>query len=148
MDHRCCGIEDLQEKLAMSATAASARIESDTLNINQSIAYMKEANLAFSEGSSSVLSDITVSVPRSKLTIVLGPVASGKSAFLKALLGEMHLTSRQVSTDFLFSAYCDQTSWLHNGTIRENIVGCSAAAFDENWYSKILWACDLEHDLT
>lgn len=40
--------------------------------------------------SAPILSDITLSVPRGALCIVVGTVGSGKSSLLAAMLGEMH----------------------------------------------------------
>ena len=35
-----------------------------------------------------MLSDISVTIPRGKLTVVIGPIGSGKSTLLSALLNE------------------------------------------------------------
>lgn len=42
-------------------------------------------------------------------------------------------------------AYCDQTAWLRNTSIRDNIVWYGT--FDESWYNSVLDACMLRKDL-
>ena len=40
-----------------------------------------------------ILQDVNVKIPKSKLTIVVGEVGSGKTALVSALLNEMHIKS-------------------------------------------------------
>lgn len=42
-------------------------------------------------------------------------------------------------------AYCDQTPWHMNGTVRDSIIAFSHV--DERWYQKVLQACSLTEDL-
>ena len=79
------------------------------------------------------------------LTIVVGPVGSGKSTFLKALIGETYTLNGKLSLWATRIAFCDQTSWLTNSTIRRNIVG-ESGVYDEWWYNTVVHACDLETD--
>lgn len=50
-----------------------------------------------------------------QLVAVVGPVGSGKSSFLNALLGELHLKSGSVRVAGSVS-YCDQKPWILNAT--------------------------------
>jgi ATP-binding cassette subfamily C (CFTR/MRP) protein 1 len=91
---------------------------------------------------------INFSVDRATFTLVLGPVGSGKSTLLKAMLGEIGSNYRSngiVEARSPFMAYCAQTPWLQNGTIRDNIVGPND--FDEEWYYRVIWLCDLSEDI-
>jgi ATP-binding cassette subfamily C (CFTR/MRP) protein 1 len=93
-------------------------------------------------------SSINFSVDSARFTLVLGPVGSGKSTILKAMLGEIgdnHRSSGKVEATSPFMAYCAQTPWLQNGSIRNNIVGPSD--FDGDWYYRVLWLCDLTKDI-
>ncbi|KAH8666519.1 putative ABC multidrug transporter [Xylariales sp. PMI_506] len=94
-----------------------------------------------------VLTDINISVPRSSLTFVCGPVASGKSTLCKALLGEIPFHEGLISSSIGLSriSYCDQTPFVSNRTIRDNIVGFTP--FDSKRYSDIIEATMLEVDL-
>ncbi|KAF0641998.1 hypothetical protein NXS19_010672 [Fusarium pseudograminearum] len=93
------------------------------------------------------LTGISVDVPIGKLTLVVGPVASGKSTFCKALLGEVPFSSGQVivpSTEAPIG-YCEQTPFLKNGSIRDNIIWHSV--YNQTRYEEVLDACLLRTDL-
>ncbi|KAK1456469.1 ABC transporter [Colletotrichum melonis] len=98
-----------------------------------------------------VLHGITVDVPRGMLTVVVGPVGSGKSSFLSALLGELKsrssnkITQHPEDNERCAMAYCSQSPWLENGTLRQNILGISV--FEKKWYDSVVSACGLEADL-
>ncbi|RYP53067.1 hypothetical protein DL768_001844 [Monosporascus sp. mg162] len=81
------------------------------------------------------------------LVIVIGPVGSGKSTFLKTLIGETYALEGELRLPTARIAYCDQTAWITSGTIRDNIIGESEIR-DEEWYSTVIHACDLEPDLS
>jgi ABC-type glutathione transport system ATPase component len=69
------------------------------------------------------LLDVDLTVPEGKLTLVTGPTASGKTALLMALLGEMTLTRGELVLDksggIGFSA---QSSWLEHKSIKVSYV--------------------------
>ncbi|KAK0235808.1 ABC protein [Armillaria nabsnona] len=67
------------------------------------------------------VSSINIEVPRKRLVAVVGRVGSGKSSLLQGLIGEM----RKISGDVSFRgpvAYCPQTAWIQNATLRDNIL--------------------------
>ncbi|KAJ7926965.1 hypothetical protein B0H13DRAFT_1971667 [Mycena leptocephala] len=87
---------------------------------------------------------------RPGLNIVTGPSASGKTSLLLALLGEMHFVPTAPDSWFNLPrsdgvAYCDQTAWVLNDTIRNNIL--FGTPMDEERYKKVLYQCALEPDL-
>lgn len=92
------------------------------------------------------LRNINTQVAKSSLTIVVGPVGSGKSTLCKALLGEIPFSKGSVilSTRFPHVGFCDQTAFLSNKTIRDNIIGFSP--FDNERYSEVIEATALEYD--
>lgn len=96
-----------------------------------------------------VLKSINMAIPATGLTMVVGPVASGKSTLCKVLLGAipishgdvcMHLNSTEQKV-----AYCDQDPYLWNASIQENTMGFSP--FDEQRYHEALDAAALLPDL-
>ncbi|KAM5484573.1 hypothetical protein MaudMau93_005792 [Microsporum audouinii] len=93
------------------------------------------------------LHDINIRVPRFSLTIVVGPVGSGKSTLCKALLGEIPFSNGSVvlSSRFPHVGFCDQTAFLSNGSIRDNIVGFSP--FNNERYAEVIEATALDFDL-
>lgn len=58
---------------------------------------------------------------RNELVAILGVVGSGKSSFLSALLGDMPLLSGSCSK-LGKVAYCAQTPWIQNQSLRANIL--------------------------
>ncbi|ETS74012.1 hypothetical protein PFICI_13878 [Pestalotiopsis fici W106-1] len=93
------------------------------------------------------VSNINIEIPSSKLTIIVGPVASGKSTLCKALIGEVPIAQGSVEIDVsnLKVGYCDQTPLLFNSTIRENIT--AFATMNESRYQQVLDATLLQQDL-
>ncbi|KAI1816169.1 putative ABC multidrug transporter [Poronia punctata] len=94
-----------------------------------------------------VLQDINTKIPPSSLTMLVGPVGSGKSTMCKALLGEVPFNkgSLALSTRFAHVGFCEQPAFLLNGTIRDNIVRYSS--FDEERYTEVVKATALSFDL-
>ncbi|KAI0879864.1 P-loop containing nucleoside triphosphate hydrolase protein [Annulohypoxylon maeteangense] len=93
------------------------------------------------------LKKVDISIPSSALTIVVGPIASGKSTLCKTLLGETPVAHGKTTMDRRPSriGYCDQTPYLSNATIRDNIVGF--AKFDQVRYEEVIEATMLSPDL-
>lgn len=86
-------------------------------------------------------------IPRGMLSMVLGPVGCGKSLLLKALLGELDSFEGMVWINSSAGiAYCDQSPWIPNDTVRNIILG--PCDWDEVWYHKVIKACALEHDIS
>lgn len=94
--------------------------------------HMQDSGFGWSDTSSDVVKEVTADIDsNSTLTIVVGPVGCGKSTLLKGLLGETPKSRGSLSIPSSDIAYCDQTPWIINGTIRENVV--VASDFDDIW---------------
>jgi ABC-type multidrug transport system fused ATPase/permease subunit len=93
-----------------------------------------------------ILQNVNTRVSKSSITIVIGPVGSGKSTLCKALLGEIPFREGRVilSTRFPHVGFCDQTAFLSNGSIRDNIIGFSP--FDNARYAEVIKATSLSFD--
>jgi ABC-type multidrug transport system fused ATPase/permease subunit len=108
------------------------------------------------------LKDIAVIFPPGKLTLVTGATASGKTALLLALLGEMtpspfsppsaqvHLPKYPGSVLDEYGlrstvSYAAQTPWLEHLSIRENVL--FGNPFEEERYWKVIECCALAPDL-
>ena len=111
----------------------------------RNIITLEECSFGGSADGPPILKDISLSFERSSLTLVVGSVGSGKSTLLLALLAEVSSSKGFLRTTSLEAAYCQQTPWLTNTTIRENIIGQSL--FDQIWYGAVLHACALNYDL-
>jgi ATP-binding cassette, subfamily C (CFTR/MRP), member 1 len=96
-----------------------------------------------------VLKNISTVLKKGNLIIVSGAVGTGKTTLAKALLGDLPAVSGVIQTAYGPIAYCAQTPWLISGTIKEVICGPpgDASLLDEEWYKRVVYACDLEEDL-
>ncbi|ETS86194.1 hypothetical protein PFICI_00022 [Pestalotiopsis fici W106-1] len=93
-----------------------------------------------------LLENINLDIAAGTLTIISGPTGSGKSTLLRLILGEVAPARGSVSVSTTHMAYCAQTPWLPNGTIKQVIHG-SSDLHDEQWYGEVVNACCLSHDL-
>ncbi|KPM35071.1 ABC transporter C family member 3 [Neonectria ditissima] len=105
---------------------------------------VQEADFAWSE-ERKVLQGITFTVKRNQFVLLLGPVASGKSTLLKGLLGETPNATGRISVASGRPSWCDQSPWLLNKSIRDNIIGHSP--YDSSIYELVVKSCDLEKDI-
>ncbi|XP_059810011.1 ATP-binding cassette sub-family C member 9-like [Hypanus sabinus] len=95
----------------------------------------------------SALQDISVKILKSKITVIVGKVGSGKSSLISAILGEMipvsgHIAWRSANQPMAYSA---QTAWLRNASLQENIL--FGESFDEERFQAVIEACALQPDI-
>ncbi|ETV90676.1 hypothetical protein H310_14570 [Aphanomyces invadans] len=90
------------------------------------------------------LKDITLTLVPKTLTIVVGPVGSGKSSLVSAILGEIHQVggTRTVAGRV---AYANQEAWIQHATLQNNILFTADMHADK--YDRVLSACQLKPDL-
>uniref|UniRef100_A0A8H7XII1 Multidrug resistance-associated ABC transporter n=1 Tax=Psilocybe cubensis TaxID=181762 RepID=A0A8H7XII1_PSICU len=102
------------------------------------------------------LRDISVVFPQGELTVVTGPTASGKTALLLAVLGELTLTKgriimskepSRVDENGLMHciSYAAQSPWLRHQSIKDNIL--FGYPYDEARYNMVIDSCALRPDL-
>ncbi|KAJ7592171.1 hypothetical protein C8J56DRAFT_932695 [Mycena floridula] len=119
-----------------------------------------ESNTAASDTSSTdhkfELRDISVVFPEGELSIITGPTASGKTALLMALLGEMTIldgrtlltkNTAQINEHGLMHAisYASQLPWLQHRSIKDNII--FGYPYEEDRYNAVVRSCALLPDL-
>ena len=122
-------------------TPKIARVLSTTVLLD-----VQNASFAWTPGGDPVVRDVTFTLPRHQFCFIIGPVGSGKSTLLKGLLGETPSSQGFVYSNSPSTAYVDQTPWIQNGTVQQNILGIST--FDEPWYRQVVRACALEQDIS
>ncbi|KAF9362482.1 hypothetical protein BGX34_006059 [Mortierella sp. NVP85] len=103
-----------------------------------------------------MLKNLNLDFPIGKLSVIVGPTGSGKSALLLALLGELErLDGHQYMPRLDYGttrskkqgsgiAYVAQTAWLQNASIRNNIL--FGREFDEERYNAVVEGCALVTD--
>ena len=96
------------------------------------------------DGARDALKKVSMSLTGDKLVVVTGPVGSGKSSLLMAILQELPLSSGHISCS-PSRAFVSQIPWVFSGTFRENVL--FGQPFNEAKYNSILSACDLLKDV-
>ncbi|KAJ0051128.1 hypothetical protein NL108_014591 [Boleophthalmus pectinirostris] len=122
--------EDSVSRLAYSADAPAVEVHA--------------GYFSWSTGSAPSLSSINVLVEQGALVAVVGPVGSGKSSLLAAILGELERRSGSLRTRGSV-ALVPQQAWTLNASVKENIL--FGAPRSESWYHRVLEACALLPDL-
>ena len=139
-----CQSSDVEtEKIRV--TTKNTKSNGQSLALQDTAIQVEDGCFGWTEEKPNLLSNVNLKVPRGKLTLVVGPVGCGKSTLLKALLGELPFASGSVCVAASQIAFCDQTPWHMNGTVRESIL----AVYDMNvpWYNAVIRACSLDEDL-
>ncbi|KAJ7056634.1 ABC protein [Mycena amicta] len=88
--------------------------------------------------------NVSMQIPRGILAGIVGRVGSGKSSLIQGLIGEM----RRIGGDFSFGgrvAYCPQTAWIQNASLRDNVL--FGQPFDSDKYWGIIETACLLQDL-
>ena len=105
---------------------------------------VQNASFAWPRTHTKTLHDITLEFPVG-LTVVVGEVASGKTALLEALLGEMDILEGWASRPNTMFGYCTQSPWLQSMSIRDNII--FSYPYEERRYREVLDICQLVSDV-
>lgn len=104
-----------------------------------------DVTLQSRDSESEIFRQANFSLDRGSITAALGPSGSGKSALLHSLVGDANVADGFIYVEEGVIGYADQSPWIQNVSVRENIVG--RLVFDAEWYSTILSVCLLLEDL-
>ncbi|KAL7437637.1 hypothetical protein ACHAXH_004865 [Discostella pseudostelligera] len=107
-----------------------------------------EAWEAMGPGASSTgftVDGVNMSVKPGEILAIAGPVGSGKSTIINAIIGEVSVSPMTVLEKHGKVAYASQGAFILNATLRENILFGSAYHADR--YNQVLDACCLRLDI-
>src|SRR4051794_7806832 len=146
---RSSGMLGLDRFFESTATGPDIELQPITprVNANSSSAVISVRNLTLSWSSADrpVIADVSFDIQPGNLTMIVGPVASGKSSLLRGLLGEIPSSKGNVYNDLAHAAFVDQAPWIQNCSIRDNIVG--VGDFEPEWYASVVHACAFDTDI-
>ncbi|CAN6207473.1 unnamed protein product [Urochloa humidicola] len=118
------------------------RVPSDNSDIRVQV---QDGNFSWNANRADLsLRNVNLSISRGEKVAVCGPVGSGKSSLLYALLGEIPRISGSVEV-FGSVAYVSQNSWIQSGTVRDNIL--FGKTFNKELYEKAIKSCALDKDI-
>jgi ATP-binding cassette, subfamily C (CFTR/MRP), member 1 len=112
---------------------------------SKTVIDVRNASFGWSRTGPPQINAVSFSVAQGNFVFVIGPVGCGKSTLLKGLMSETPSLKGFVYSNSLESAFADQTPWIQNTSIRQNIIGVSV--FDESWYNEVIGACALDYDI-
>jgi ATP-binding cassette subfamily C (CFTR/MRP) protein 1 len=124
-------LQDITPRTNASATPATISVRNLTL--------------AWSDEDTPVIDDVTLDFQPGDLTMIVGPVGCGKSSLLRGLLGETPSSRGNVYINKAHAAFVDQSSWIQNSSVQNNIIGVSI--FDPEWYTTVVHACAFDTDI-
>ncbi|KAG6153317.1 hypothetical protein E4U37_003042 [Claviceps purpurea] len=139
---------DTRQKL-VSITATNRAEENPlatgllSLKPTSSVISLTDAAGGYSPGAM-IVKNLNLDITSGKTTMIVGPVGSGKSTFLRLLLGELPQVLGTITTEHSTCAFAPQSPWISWGTVRSNILGMSP--WDSKWYKSVVDACSLGVD--
>ncbi|KAK3336055.1 ABC transporter type 1, transmembrane domain-containing protein [Cercophora scortea] len=96
-----------------------------------------------------ILDNIDLEISQGMVAACSGPVGAGKTTLARAMLGEHLKMTGVVTVSTRRVAYCAQTPWLPNQTIKQVVCGPGVGSnTDEMWYKTVTQACCLDQDLS
>ncbi|UKZ75697.1 hypothetical protein TrVFT333_003389 [Trichoderma virens FT-333] len=146
--YKISGLAEVMGSIIQNLRETEIRIDRSLEEKESGLAFKIEDGTFGWAPNKSVLTNMNCEIPLKALTIVIGPIASGKSTLCKVLLGEIPVHFGKVSV-FLprgsSIGYCQQEPFLYNDTLKNNIVGHSI--FSQKKFDEIIAATLLDVDI-
>ncbi|KAK1504420.1 uncharacterized protein CCOS01_16872 [Colletotrichum costaricense] len=129
------------ELVSLRRTDRSSVASGDT---NKPVVIMEDATLVLKDGTE-MMKNVSLTLRQATISMLVGRVGCGKSSLLKAILGETGISTGSITLHTLSVAFCDQSAWLRNVSIKDNVIG--QAPFGQAWFSAVVHACTLDEDI-
>ncbi|KAB8210491.1 P-loop containing nucleoside triphosphate hydrolase protein [Aspergillus parasiticus] len=134
----------VEDSETLTDESSSAKSEKEPTALSENMVTIKNGAFGWDTQKEPLLKSLTITIPRQTFTMLVGPSGCGKSTLLKAILGEVPCLNGTIILSSERIAYCDQTPWHMNGSIKQSIVAMSG--LDEDWYLSVIRACALVED--
>ena len=127
----------------------SEHTELSSIMDNNSAIECKDASIGWSEEDAPILTDLNLKIEKGKLYCVIGNTGSGKSTLISSIYGESIVKSGKVQVNPSCNiSLSDETPWLINASVMENIIFDKNLTFDRERYNRVLDVCQLRDDLS
>ncbi|KAF7594114.1 hypothetical protein BBP40_010113 [Aspergillus hancockii] len=134
----------VEDSETLADESSSSKLSEKSSGLYGVILTIKNGAFGWDSQKEPLLKNLTITIPRRTFAMLVGPSGCGKSTLLKAILGEVPCLDGIIKLSSESIAYCDQTPWHMNGTIKQGIVAMSG--LDEDWYLSVIRACALVED--
>lgn len=134
-----------QSESAVSESGSSQFSKGSLSSLSYCILTLQNGSFGWNSEKDPSVQNVTTSVMSGTFVMLIGPSGSGKSTLLKAILGEVPCQNGTIQLATESVAYCDQSAWHMNASIRDCIIAMSP--FDRDWYAVVIDACALAKDL-
>ena len=94
------------------------------------------------------MKNIDITIQKGEFVCIIGEIGSGKSSILSSLIGDMLVETKTNESPILVNetlSYVQQSPWIQNKTIRENIL--FGEEMDEEKYQQAIRICELTRDI-
>lgn len=137
-------LPELSYRHGNAGATESVNISSE--NSQQGNAFeVSDVTISFYESDHVTLQDVHLDIRRGGISMFVGSAAIGKTALLRAILGELVPAIGVIRSMPGAIAYCDQNIWLPAVTIRQAIT--SGFTYVVQWYRAVLIACCLDIEM-
>ncbi|KAJ3122663.1 Multidrug resistance-associated protein 4 [Physocladia obscura] len=153
-------VDIIMENGTFGWTSSSSKTDINNSNQQQQFAEKQPKEFLVSESdfipgqkssssppSTAILTNINFSIQIGSLVTIVGPVGSGKTSLLNAILGEMSPlnSTTKIAVRSQKIAYCTQTPYILSGTVRDNVT--FGLAYDSARFVEVIKVCAMDRDL-
>jgi len=136
----------------LSASELQNYVQNKEIDSNELAVTIQNANFSWTDNKNRVqssstlgrLTQVDIKIRQGDLVAIVGPVGSGKSTLMSALLGELYLESGAVSVSGKI-AYVSQSAWIPNDSLQDNVL--FGNKMNRTKYDETLKVCSLSRDI-
>jgi ABC-type multidrug transport system fused ATPase/permease subunit len=138
------GSSELQNYISNS-TSPSNSIEIESGKFAWSSSSAGNEQQSKEQSNRMILNQVNLQVKKGELVAIVGPVGSGKSMIISALLGELALLDGRIAVNGKV-AYVPQSAWIPNNSLRDVIL--FGRKYEPMRYINAIRSCGLIKDLS
>lgn len=113
--------------------------------VSEYIMSLRDVSLGWNASDTPILTNINLDAKKGANIAIVGPVGTGKTLFLKGLIGEAYKPHGQLTlAPYTSFAYCSQTPWLENVSAQQTFTQYGDESGDSDFYRKLAEDCMLD----